>query len=104
PGQITERVLSLVRALEGELLSAGFEFLSPKEGRNRSGILTFRHPKVASNRLFEALRRNDVVASLRFDRQGQGWIRVSPHFYNTMGEIAKVADALQQAATAGVTK
>jgi len=96
PGQITNKVLSLVRALESEIVSAGFEVLSPTEDKSRSGILTFRHPKVTSAELFEALRRNDIVASLRFDRQGQSWLRISPHFYNTYEEIAKVGGVLHE--------
>ena len=96
PAQIAERILSLTRALERDVAEAGFEFLSPDEENNRSGILTFRHPKIPTDRLFEALLKNDVVVSLRFDRGDRGWLRVSPHFYNTFGEIAKVADVLRR--------
>ena len=95
PGQVAERILSLTRALELEITPDGFEFLSPDEDDNRSGILTFRHPKIPSDRFFEALLKNDVVVSLRFDRNDRGWLRVSPHFYNTFDEIAKVADLLR---------
>lgn len=95
PGQIAERILTMTRKLEFEITSAGFEFLSPDEDNKRSGILTFRHPKIPSNRFFEALLKNDVVVSLRFDRDDGGWLRVSPHFYNTFDEIAKVADLLR---------
>ena len=41
-----------------KLTPAGFEFLSPKEENNRSGILTFRHPRIPTDRFFEALLRN----------------------------------------------
>lgn len=94
PIQIMDRVLSLIRSLEHEIASCGFELLSPTQEKNRSGILTFRHPKIASDLFFEALRENDVVVSLRFDRAGQGWLRISPHFYNTFAEMAKVAGIL----------
>ena len=96
PTQIAERILSLTRALELEITPAGFEFLSPDEENNRSGILTFRHPKIPVDPLFEALLKNDVVVSLRFDRDDRSWLRVSPHFYNTFDEIAKVADVLRR--------
>ena len=95
PAQITERILSLTEALEREITPAGFEFLSPDEENNRSGILTFRHPKIPTDRFFEALLKNDAVVSLRFDRGDRSWLRVSPHFYNTFDEIAKVADVLR---------
>jgi selenocysteine lyase/cysteine desulfurase len=96
PDQIAERILSLTRWLELEITPAGFEFLSPDEDNNRSGILTFRHPKIPSDRFFDALLKNDVVVSLRFDRDDRGWLRVSPHFYNTFDEVAKVADLLRR--------
>jgi selenocysteine lyase/cysteine desulfurase len=95
PAQITKRILSLTRALEGEIASRGFEFLSPDGTNNRSGILTFRHPNIPTDRFLEALSKNDIVVSLRFDRDDRGWLRVSPHFYNTFAEIAKVADVLR---------
>ena len=81
----------------------GFEFLSPRAGDNRSGILTFRHPKVVTGKLFELLGQNDVVVSLRFDRAGSSWLRVSPHFYNTVTEIERVAELLNRAVSAWPT-
>ncbi|MEY2489870.1 MAG: cysteine desulfurase / selenocysteine lyase [Verrucomicrobiota bacterium] len=94
PAQITERILSLTQALEHEIAPAGFEFLSPDEKDHRSGILTFGHPKIPTDRFFEAFLNDDVVVSLRFDRGDRSWLRVSPHFYNTFDEIAKMAGVL----------
>jgi cysteine desulfurase / selenocysteine lyase len=96
PAQIADRILSLTQALMLEITPAGFEFLSPKEENNRSGIVTFRHPKIPTDQFLEALWQNDAVASLRFDRNDRSWLRVSPHFYNTFDEIAKVADVLRK--------
>jgi selenocysteine lyase/cysteine desulfurase len=94
PLQIARRILSLTQALKSEIMPAGFEFLSPEEENSRSGILTFRHPKIATERLLESLSSEDVVVSLRFDRNDRSWLRVSPHFYNTFGEMAKIAGVL----------
>jgi selenocysteine lyase/cysteine desulfurase len=94
PAQVVERILSLTRSLERDIARAGFEFLSPVEESNRSGILTFRHPKIPTDRFFEALLHSDTVVSLRFDRDDRSWLRVSPHFYNTFAEMAKIADVL----------
>jgi selenocysteine lyase/cysteine desulfurase len=33
-----------------------------------------------------------VVTSLRADRKGQKYIRLSPHFYNTDGELDRVLE------------
>ena len=95
-GQIAERILSLTQTLKLQVAPAGFEFASPEEEKNRSGILTFRHPKIPSDQFLEALLKNDAVASLRCDRDDRSWLRVSPHFYNTFDEIAKIADVLRR--------
>jgi selenocysteine lyase/cysteine desulfurase len=44
----------------------------------------------------DALTKNDIVVSLRHDRANRGWLRVSPHFYNTAAEIQKLAELLMQ--------
>ena len=95
PARITERILALTEALRQEIGPAGFQFLSPEEVHNRSGMLTFRHPTIPTTRFFDALLRHDVVASLRFDREDREWLRVSPHFYNTFAEMGKIADLLK---------
>jgi selenocysteine lyase/cysteine desulfurase len=45
--------------------------------------------------------KNDAVVSLRLDRANRSWLRVSPHFYNTFREIAKVADVLKKELESG---
>jgi len=95
PLQIARRIFSLTQALKSEIVPAGFEFLSPDEENKRSGLLTFRHPAIPTERLLEALLEEDVVVSLRFDRNDRSWLRVSPHFYNTFGEMAKIAEVVR---------
>jgi cysteine desulfurase / selenocysteine lyase len=96
PAEVEKQIRALTQSLREQIASAGFEFVSPEEEKNRSGILTFRHPRVESERLGEALAKNDVVVSLRFDRAGRGWLRVSPHFYNTAREMTKIAELLRR--------
>jgi selenocysteine lyase/cysteine desulfurase len=98
PKQITERINALTQSLRDRIAPSGFEFLSPTDEKNRSGILTLRHPRVESQRLWDDLTNNDVVVSLRFDRANRSWLRVSPHFYNTDPEITKIAELLIQGA------
>jgi selenocysteine lyase/cysteine desulfurase len=93
-GSIASRILALTQALKDQIAPVGFEFLSPEAERNRCGILTFRHPKAPTAQLEEALVKNDVVVSLRFDREDRSWLRVSPHLYNTFDEMAKIADLI----------
>jgi selenocysteine lyase/cysteine desulfurase len=97
PNEITQRIRALTQLLRDRITPAGFEFISPEEEKNRSGILTFRHPKTSSDQLWESLRKNNIVVSLRFDRANQSWLRVSPHFYNTDAEIEKIAELLLSA-------
>jgi cysteine desulfurase/selenocysteine lyase len=96
PLEISRRIWALTQSLREQISAAGFEFLTPFEEKNRAGILTFRHPLIASDQLWETLKKNDIVVSLRFDRANRSWLRVSPHFYNTDGEIAKIAELLTQ--------
>jgi selenocysteine lyase/cysteine desulfurase len=92
--QVCARILSLKRALAEPLLAAGFQFLGPLDGPAASGITTFHHPSLDTAALFRALEQRGIVASMRFDRDGRQYIRLSPHFYNTLDEIARVVDTL----------
>ena len=98
--EISTKILSLTQALTEQIGSMGFEFLSPINGENRSGILTFRHSDGATAKIVSLLSDNDVVISQRFDRAGSSWLRVSPHFYNTFAEIERVAELLNRAVAA----
>lgn len=95
---VKSAILEVRDHLHRRLLVSGFEFLSPGEGDPmRSGILTCRHPGRASGELFAILEENGIVASLRSFRDGSKWLRFSPHFYNTVSEMEKVADVLAHA-------
>jgi selenocysteine lyase/cysteine desulfurase len=95
PGEIWQQIQALTQLLRDRIEPAGFEFLSSTEEKHRSGILTFCHPGIAPHQLWEALAKNDVVVSLRFDRENRSWLRVSPHFYNTAAEMMRIADLLK---------
>lgn len=84
--------------LHGRLRTAGFHFLSPDESDPmRSGILTASHPSHPSENLFSVLESAGIVASLRALRDGSKWLRFSPHCYNTIAEMDRVADVLERA-------
>jgi selenocysteine lyase/cysteine desulfurase len=59
---------------------------------NASGIVTFHGPGADTVALHAKLTENKVVTSLRADRSGQKYIRLSPHFYNTTAELQRVLD------------
>ena len=84
--------------LEALMLEQGFEFLSPLAGDPmRSGIITAKHPQRDSALIFSKLEEAGITASLRSTRNGDKWIRFSPHFYNTREEMDSVAAVLRLA-------
>jgi len=92
--RVHARLLDLKRALTTPLLAAGCQFLGPVDGPNASAITTFYHPGRDSALLFQVLEQHGIVASIRFDRSGAQYIRLSPHFYNTLDEVARVVEVL----------
>ena len=44
--------------------------------------------------LDEKLTADGIITSLRGDRSGKQYIRVSPHFYNTDAELHRVLEVL----------
>ena len=104
--KIAARMLDLKKHLVAQLEPMDFEIIPPSSGANASGITTFRHPRASMEKLFKLLEENGIVASLRYDRAGTEYIRLSPHFYNTSAEIDRVMEVrhardLSRAATSG---
>ena len=96
-GNVHARIMELRSQLIGSLEPLGFEFIGPESAQNASGITSFSHPVADLAKLFKMLEDRGIVASLRFDRAGKGFLRFSPHFYNTAEEIATVAKVLEEA-------
>jgi selenocysteine lyase/cysteine desulfurase len=65
----------------------GVRITSPLEDRHRSAILCVAPPKAAE--AFHAVKRARIVCSLR-----EGAIRLSPHVYNTVEEMERVVEVL----------
>jgi selenocysteine lyase/cysteine desulfurase len=59
-----------------------------------SGIITFHRPGENMMSLNDKLAAANIMASLRTDRKAQHYLRLSPHFYNTDGELQKVVELL----------
>ena len=68
----------------------GIRIASPLDERHRSAILCVAPQKPAD--AYHAVKRARVVCSLR-----EGAIRLSPHFYNTVEEMEKVVEVLDDA-------
>lgn len=59
---------------------------------NAGAILSFYRPDADMTALHRKLAEAKVMTSLRTDRSGRHFIRVSPHFYNTDAELQKLVD------------
>lgn len=57
---------------------------------NSTGIVTFSKPDSDMAALHQKLLDKNIVTSLRVDRKGQRYLRLSPHFYNTDAELQQV--------------
>ncbi len=61
---------------------------------NSSGITSFFKPGADLAALHKTLLEARIVTSLRADRRGQKFIRLSSHFYNTERELQQLVDLL----------
>ncbi len=59
---------------------------------NASGIITFLKLGGDMPALHRTLAEAGIITSLRSDRAGRRYIRLSPHFYNTDAELARVVE------------
>ena len=59
-----------------------------------SGIVSFSRPGEDLADLHQKLLDNNIYTSLRVDRAGQKYIRLSPHFYNTDAELDRVLELI----------
>lgn len=59
-----------------------------------SAIVTFQRPGTDLAALHEKLTAAKIITSLRADRQGNRYIRLSPHFYNTDDELHRLLEWL----------
>jgi selenocysteine lyase/cysteine desulfurase len=55
-----------------------------------SGIVTFHRPDADLPALHQKLSAANIITSLRADRTGNRYIRLSPHFYNTDAELHRL--------------
>ena len=81
----------LIPALQGK----GCEVLqAAAPAVNASGIVTFHKPGADMPALHRQLTDAGIITSLRADRTGRRYIRLSPHFYNTDAELARVVEMM----------
>ncbi|HEY2931044.1 MAG TPA: aminotransferase class V-fold PLP-dependent enzyme [Acidobacteriota bacterium] len=87
---IERRVLQITDYLVEKLRSRGLEVLSPRDfDSEKSGIVSFRWSG-NPNTLWRSLWEKRIVVASR-----EGWVRVSPHFYNSEEEIDRFLSELK---------
>jgi selenocysteine lyase/cysteine desulfurase len=92
---IAARLLHLRGLLVPALQEKGWTVLQAgAPAQNASGIVSFHRPDANLPALREKLLSGGIDASLRTDRGRRHYIRVSPHFYNTDGEIHRLLEKL----------
>jgi len=89
---VEQEVLRLADRLRDELPQRGYELLlKPSRPAERSGIVSFRHPRMVPAELHARLREAGIIISLRAD-----FLRASPHYYNSDADIDRLLEALPQ--------
>jgi cysteine desulfurase / selenocysteine lyase len=77
------------------LQTKGFTVLNAEAKKeNASGIVSFFQAGKDLTELHKKLSEAGIVGSLRTNRKGQNFIRLSPHFYNTDAELQRVLELL----------
>ena len=90
PPAVEETVLRLADRLRDELPRRGYELVvKPMLPSERSGIVSFRHPRTVPAELHTRLQEAGVIVSLRGD-----FLRASPHYYNSDQDLDRLLEAL----------
>lgn len=85
--RIYARLLELTDRLMEGLEELGLEILTPRERERRAGIVTCRTPDV--RRDWDRLKKAHILVAQR-----EGYLRISPHFYNIPEEIDRLLEVL----------
>ncbi|MBN1224988.1 MAG: aminotransferase class V-fold PLP-dependent enzyme [Candidatus Aminicenantes bacterium] len=85
--KIQDHILNLISYACEKIKSKGYAVLGDFPDKNRSGILSFRGESIEE--VYEKLVDRNVIVSFR-----KKWIRISPHFYNTIEDMDRLLEWL----------
>ncbi|MEM1295790.1 MAG: aminotransferase class V-fold PLP-dependent enzyme [Verrucomicrobiota bacterium] len=91
---VSRRLLELKSYNVSRLKERGFTIHGHETGPNASSITTFTHPSKDLEALFKHLSEHSISASFRHDRDHRAFLRISPHFYNTVTELDRLFEAI----------
>ncbi len=77
------------------LREKGYQVLNAEAlQQDASGCITFTKPDTDMAAIYSQLLSANIITSLRSDRTGKQYLRLSPHFYNTDQELSRTLDLL----------
>ncbi len=88
--RIADRIRDLTTRLMEGIADLGLPVLTPSPSTQRAGIVTCQVPGNPET-ILQTLQREKIIVALR-----KGYLRISPHFYNTEEEIERLLDVLKQ--------
>jgi len=88
-GAVSQAVQGLGDLVAEGAESKGYELLSYRTASNGAGIVSFRKAGLEAASIVQKLNSAGIMAAAR-----AGWVRVSPHFYNSPDEIGRLLEAL----------
>lgn len=89
PGEIAPVVQNLGDRIAAGVQAKGYELFLQRTPHNAAGIVSFRKPGVDAVETVRLLRRQNIITAAR-----AGWVRASPHFYISPGEIDRLIETL----------
>jgi len=93
--RISQELLRQRAVLIRGLRDRGWQVLHAEAEQAHAGsIVSFRRDGVDMAKRHADLAKHAMATSLRVDRQGRRFIRLSPHFYNTDAELQRLLELL----------
>jgi len=91
---IARRLAALRRLLSSELSSRGLDVVGCGDS---AGPIVAVHGRRPAGELVRYLDDRGFIVSLRTDPAGRPCVRLSPHFYNTDGEMDRLCECIEEA-------
>jgi len=88
-GEIGPVVQNLGDRIAKGVQARGYELLGDRTPETGAGIVSFRKPPFEAGEIVRKLRASGIITAPR-----AGWVRTSPHFYNSPSEIDRLLEAL----------
>ncbi|MGA2271814.1 MAG: aminotransferase class V-fold PLP-dependent enzyme [Bryobacteraceae bacterium] len=88
-GKIAPVVQNLSNRIAEGVQAKGYEVLGNRTPETGAGIVSFRKPGIEAGEIVRNLRASGIITASR-----AGWVRTSPHFYNSPAEIDRLLEAL----------